>query len=68
MYYEINVAQNGKHVFATAERSLRSKEEVVKVYLRLMVAFPEHEGFSITASKWENVGESVNILELLKEK
>lgn len=53
---------NRKHLFATAKRSLRSKQETADVYLKLIVAFPKHEGYDLRITKWENVGEYVDVL------
>lgn len=32
MYYEINVSLNGKHLFATAERSITDRNTLEKIY------------------------------------
>ena len=63
MYYEINVALNGKHLFATAKRSLTSElrmKECLKVF---MEKFPESEGYSISVERIECV---VNVLDVNK--
>lgn len=46
MHYEINVALNGRHYFATAAHSIRDKDQAEKVYKDFQVRFPESEGFS----------------------
>lgn len=56
MYFEINVALNGRHYFATAERSLRDEASARQVAEDLRRRFPEHEGFSITLTRYETVG------------
>jgi hypothetical protein len=61
MYYEINVSHNGKHHFATAERSLTTLGEVKRVYDKLKVTFPESEGFKLTVTKWQIVGSAVDL-------
>jgi len=56
MYYEINVAKKDdkktygnyneisyKHYFATAKRSLTSRDETIKILKEFMVKFPEPE-------------------------
>ena len=67
MHYEINVAHNGKHHFATAERSLTTLGEAKRAYDKLKVAFPESEGFALTVTKWQTVGESVDLENEIKK-
>ena len=55
-YYEINVALNGKHLFATSERSCTTKCEYEKVLNILKRKFPEKEGYDITVTYWDCVG------------
>ena len=65
MYYEINVALNGKHFFATGERSITNRnrlEDIVKVFVE---KFPESEGYEISVSRWQNSGKNIDIDELL---
>jgi hypothetical protein len=50
MYFEINVALNGKHYFATSERSIRSSKKAAEVVADFEKRFPENEGFSISLS------------------
>ena len=61
MYYEINVSLNGHHFFATAERSLTSKDKLKKVWEALSKAFPKSEGYEIDASYYETRGESIDM-------
>lgn len=61
MYFEINVALNGRHYFATAERSLRDEASARQVAEDLSRRFPEHEGFSITLTRYETVGYKVEL-------
>jgi len=75
MYYEINIAKQSKlgrierpdyrHFFATAERSITTESELKAVLLYLVPAFPMPE-FNITVTKWEKLGEQVNIEDILK--
>jgi hypothetical protein len=61
MYYEINVALNGKHFFATAERSITNPwdlKEKLKVFIQ---KFPESEGYELSVTKWEKIGETLEI-------
>lgn len=50
MYYEINVALNGKHFFATHKRSVTSDIELNKLVLIFAIKFPEDEGYEISIS------------------
>lgn len=60
MYYEINVAKNGIHLFATAERSAQSMWNAKTLYEEIKSKFPEEEGYSISITKWEKVGHFIN--------
>lgn len=59
MHYEINVSHNGRHLFATAPRSVTSERELRTVFSELHSRFPEAEGFEVTATRWETVGHPV---------
>lgn len=50
MYYEINIALNGKHFFATDGRSITDAETFLKVFDILNKKFPEEEGYILFAS------------------
>ena len=68
MAYEINVSRNGKHFFATHERSLGlSKSHTREVYDKLVEAFPKNEGYEITISYWEKRGETIKPKKLLDD-
>jgi len=67
MHYEINVAKNGKHVFATHERSLSTLKQTAEVVSRLELAFPEAEGYSISVSEISTIGMAISQDELTKE-
>lgn len=47
-HYEINVAKNGRHFFATAERSCVTEEKAREVVKELRTRFPESEGFEVS--------------------
>lgn len=47
MYYEINVAYNGRHYFATADRSLRSYDEAASMYRHFTKLFPSESGYEL---------------------
>lgn len=61
MHYEINVSLNGHHFFATAPRSITSEDELNKVYPTIRAGFPESEGYSISVTRYETVGHSVEM-------
>lgn len=48
--FEINVAKNGKHYFATHERSLTGHSEAEAALKDFKNRFPESEGFDVTIS------------------
>lgn len=56
MWYEINVSKNGKHFFATAERSITNGDKCNEVLSILRFKFPKNEGYEITVTKYETVG------------
>ena len=60
MYYEINVALNGQHFFATDKRSITNKATMEKVYKILKEKFPLEEGYDIIVSRYETVGTFVD--------
>ena len=61
MYYEINVALNGRHFFATAERSICNEEQLKKVLTVLKQKFPVSEGYELYATRYENRGFGLSI-------
>lgn len=66
MYYEINVALNGKHLFATHERSIRSEWKLLQVLRIFEEKFPESDGYSILVTEcWKEIKE-IDIKEVLK--
>ena len=66
MYYEINIALNGKHFFATDERSIRTEWELKRVLEVFTQKFPKKEGYEITVSYWEKRGKELKIEDILK--
>lgn len=64
-YYEINVTFNGKHLFATAPRSIRTWFELQKVLNIFVRKFKVTEGYDITITKWEGRGYDVSKREVL---
>ena len=60
MYYEINIAKNGTHFFATAKRSIRDRKKLATVYHTLEKAFPKEEGYDMIISHYEERGILIN--------
>lgn len=61
MYYEINVALNGQHFFATDKRSITNRGALEKVYKVLKEKFPLEEGYDIIVSEYNTVGKFVDM-------
>ena len=61
MYYEINVSLNGAHLFATAPRSIGSREELKRIGDLFREKFPEADGYKITATEWRTTGKNIDI-------
>lgn len=61
MYYEINVALNNKHYFATAKRSATDLPTVMRLTKDIKDRFPTSEGYSISVSYHPEAGYSMNI-------
>lgn len=61
MYYEITVSKNGYHFFATAERSIITREQLDIVYNTLKDKFPREEGYKISVQRWEKTGKFVDM-------
>ncbi len=50
MYIEFNISLNGKHFFATHERSCTYSTSAEAVKKVLLEKFPESEGYKVSAS------------------
>lgn len=61
MYFEVLVTLNGRHFFATAERSIRDRVTLEKVVSVFRECFTAENGYEITVTRWETVGTSVEI-------
>lgn len=57
-HFEINVALNGMHFFATAPRSIDGLFKAKEVFRELYEKFPEHEGYSVTIHYTKVSGEN----------
>jgi hypothetical protein len=55
-YYDVNVSQHGRHIFATHERSLTTEREAYRVYLLLRARFPAAEGYELSVTHWQTTG------------
>lgn len=49
-WYEINVSKDGKHLFATAKRSIPNKWDLERVFPIIKQKFPEDEGYRVSVS------------------
>lgn len=56
MWYEINVSKDGKHYFATHERSITTIDKAVEIRDRLKTAMPEEEGFKYSITQCQTTG------------
>ena len=61
MYYEINVSKKGRHIFATAERSITTYADAKFMYELFKEKFPESEGYKIDVTYWQKIGKPMNI-------
>ena len=50
MYIEFNVSLNGKHFFATHERSCTDSNKAGELKKVLLTKFPKSQGYRVTAS------------------
>lgn len=53
IFYEINVAKNGKHIFAT-DSSIRSygDDGIVELLKLFAEKFPKADGYTVSATAW----------------
>jgi hypothetical protein len=68
MHYEINVSHEGRHLFATHERSIRSVEECKRVLEEVVKRFPKEDGFTVTVTRYDNVGKNIDPQVILRPK
>ena len=64
MYYEINVSLNGRHFFATAERSIISKSQLIEMVPVFQAKFPEAEGYRVSATVNHKTGQHLDLSNL----
>jgi hypothetical protein len=60
-HYEINVSLNGRHLFATAERSCVTQDDLNKVLDIFVAKFPKSEGYKISYSHIKCEGRSKEV-------
>lgn len=66
MHYILNVALNGKHLFATAEHSARDAFEAARLFTLFNEKFPKIDGYEVTCTHWENVGQRISYQDLMQ--
>lgn len=66
MHYEINIALNGRHFFATDKRSIQDSPTLMQVAKVLNEKFPENEGYTLSASYYPDYGYSRNREQLME--
>lgn len=60
-HYEVNVSLNGRHLFATADRSCINAVELENVLDVFVKKFPKSEGFKISYTKITCEGKDIDI-------
>ncbi|EHQ27044.1 hypothetical protein Mucpa_2936 [Mucilaginibacter paludis DSM 18603] len=56
MSYEINVALNGSHFFATHDRSINDTTKLIKVFKVMDEKFPASEGYELSVCYYPKYG------------
>ena len=59
-HYEINVSLNGRHLFATAERSLITSADYASALKIFHEKFPKAEGYEVRGTYWQTQGYKVD--------
>jgi hypothetical protein len=67
MRYEINVSQNGRHLFATHERSITTLAELKRLYVLFADLFRESDGYELSVSCNHEARFSIDSEELMSE-
>lgn len=67
MYYEINVSKNGRHYFATAERSITTERELKIIVADFVEKFKEEDGFHMTVSLYKAFSQHIDVETILGE-
>jgi len=67
-HYEINVSLNGRHYFATNERSLTGVESEARgMFNDMKKRYPREDGFELSLTHWEGSGTVIDTHLQLKE-
>lgn len=61
MNFEINISHQGKHLFATTERSLHNMEDTRKLYQLLKRKFRKEQGYEITVTMLQHIGQTISM-------
>lgn len=61
MWYQINVALNGRHFFDTG-KSITDSEKAKLVFAALITRFTREAGFEVTVTRWEAKGQDMTAL------
>lgn len=67
MSYVINVTLNGKHFFATADRSASTAWQASLLFTTFLEKFPKADGYEVTCTRWETAGQQIPYSDLLKQ-
>lgn len=57
-HWEICVSKDGRHLFATAPRSLTERSAAWALFYDFEHRFPETEGYKVNITYWEVTGHS----------
>ena len=60
MYYDVNISLNGRHFFATADRSITDREKLRQVLPVLVRSFPRTSGYEISVTQRIETGHFIN--------
>ena len=60
-FYEINVSLNGRHLFATAERSLMDLESAKTLWYMFLQKFDTKLGFELRLTEYKTTGKNLSI-------
>jgi hypothetical protein len=55
-HYQINVSENGKHLFSTEPGTMYSEETAMKAFSRIKERFTSDDGFQVDITYWNCVG------------
>lgn len=67
MYYELNVSKQGRHLFATDDRSLSTRRDTKNLYDLFLEKFPESEGYHIMITQYNITGKRMTPKQIEKD-